>query len=99
MLNGVTDVHITILDLPGQLEKAKVNIEREGLSHRISCMPLNLLDHTKNFPRGMDVIWMSQFLDCFSKEDIGELLASQQRGHGDQYRTFYPGVTLGQAEI
>ena len=22
----------------------------------------------------MDVIWMSQFLDCFSKEDIGELL-------------------------
>ncbi len=68
------NVHITILDLPGQLEKAKVNIEKEGLSHRISCMPLNLLDHPKSFPRGMDVIWMSQFLDCFSKEDIAQLL-------------------------
>ncbi len=68
------DVHITILDHPGQLEKAKVNIEKEGLSHRITCMPMNLLDHTKSFPRGMDVIWMSQFLDCFSKQDIAELL-------------------------
>jgi len=68
------DVHITILDLPGQLEKAKINIEREGLSHRISCLPVDLLDHDKEFPAGMDVIWMSQFLDCFSKEDIAELL-------------------------
>ncbi len=68
------DVHITILDLPGQLEKARANIEKEGLSHRITCMPMNLLDHSKGFPKGMDVIWMSQFLDCFSKEDISELL-------------------------
>ena len=68
------DVHVTILDLPGQLEKAKINIEKEGLSHRISCVPLNLLDHTKRFPEGADVIWMSQFLDCFSMEDIAELL-------------------------
>ncbi len=43
------DVHITILDLPGQLEKAKANIEKEGLSDRISCLapesagPLNKL--------------------------------------------------------
>jgi len=37
-------------------------------------MPLNLLDHSKSFPGGMDVIWMSQFLDCFSKQDIAELL-------------------------
>ncbi|MDX2430059.1 MAG: methyltransferase [Bacteroides sp.] len=68
------DVHITILDLPGQLDKAKANIEKEGLSHRITCMPLNLLDHSKSFPGGMDVIWMSQFLDCFSMEDIAQLL-------------------------
>lgn len=68
------DVHITILDLPGQLDKAKANIEKEGLSHRITCMPLNLLDHSKSFPGDMDVIWMSQFLDCFSKEDIAQLL-------------------------
>jgi len=68
------EVHITILDLPGQLEKARANIEKEGLSDRITLMPVNLLDHTVGFPGGMDVIWMSQFLDCFSKADIGELL-------------------------
>jgi len=68
------DVHITILDLPGQLEKARANIEKEGLSDRISCLPMNLLDHSQDFPRGVDVIWMSQFLDCFSKEDIAQLL-------------------------
>jgi Dimerisation2-like domain/O-methyltransferase domain len=68
------DVHISILDLPGQLEKARVNIEKEGLSHRITCIPINLLDHSKSFPKGVDVIWMSQFLDCFSKEDIANLL-------------------------
>lgn len=68
------DVHITILDLPGQLEKARVNIEKEGLSERISLKALDLLDHAESFPRGMDVIWMSQFLDCFSREDITQLL-------------------------
>jgi len=68
------DVHISILDLPGQLEKARANIEKEGLSDRITCLPINLLDHSKSFPQGVDVIWMSQFLDCFSKEDIAQLL-------------------------
>lgn len=76
------DVHITILDLPGQLEKAKANIEKEGLSHRISLEPLNLLDHSKSFPKGMDVIWMSQFLDCFSQEDIAELLRRAREAFG-----------------
>ena len=68
------DIHVTILDLPGQLEKARANIEKEGLSDRITCMPMNLLDHGQQFPKGVDAIWMSQFLDCFSKEDIAQLL-------------------------
>lgn len=72
--NWDDDVHVTILDLPGQLEKAKMNIEEAGLAHRISCKSLNLLDHKISFPEGSDVIWMSQFLDCFSREDIAELL-------------------------
>lgn len=68
------DVRVTILDLPGQLEKARANIEKEGLCDRITCVPANLLDHGVSFPEGADVIWMSQFLDCFSKEDIAGLL-------------------------
>lgn len=66
--------NITILDLPGQLEKAYKNIENNNLQDRISGHPINLLDHSKPYPKGADVIWMSQFLDCFSQEDVVELL-------------------------
>ncbi|MFO7671827.1 MAG: class I SAM-dependent methyltransferase [Bacteroidales bacterium] len=82
------DVHITILDLPGQLEKAMTSIDHEGLSSRITCIPINLLDHSRNFPGGMDVIWMSQFLDCFSKEDILELLRRSREAMGSHSALF-----------
>ncbi len=68
------NVHVTILDLPGQLEVAKKNIQEKGFENRIDGYPINLLDHSKPFPKNSDVIWMSQFLDCFSQEDILELL-------------------------
>ncbi len=68
------DVHVAILDLPGQLNKAYKNIEQHGFSDRISGFPINLLDHSKPYPKDPDVIWMSQFLDCFSQEDVIELL-------------------------
>jgi hypothetical protein len=68
------DVSVTILDLPGQLAKAAENIENENFKDRISLFPVNLLDHSKPFPKDPDIIWMSQFLDCFSQEDILGLL-------------------------
>ncbi len=68
------DVHMTILDLPGQVKEAKENIHKAGLDDRISTHSLNLLDNSKPFPTGYDAIWMSQFLDCFSQEEILGLL-------------------------
>ncbi|MCF8374238.1 MAG: methyltransferase [Bacteroidales bacterium] len=68
------DATIAILDLPGQLEKANKNIEEHGFQDRINGHALNLLDHSIPFPKGFDTIWMSQFLDCFSQEDVLELL-------------------------
>ncbi len=68
------DIHMTILDLPGQVKDAKVNIHDFGLDDRISTHALNLLDNSKPFPTGYDAIWMSQFLDCFSQEEILGLL-------------------------
>lgn len=68
------DVNITILDLPGQLKVAEKNIKANNFENRISGFPINLLNHTKPYPKGYDVIWMSQFLDCFSQEDVIELL-------------------------
>ncbi len=68
------NINITILDLPGQLEMAAENIKENGFENRISGYPLNLLDHSIPFPKGQDFIWMSQFLDCFSQEDIVKLI-------------------------
>jgi O-methyltransferase domain len=68
------DVKVTILDLPGQLADAYVNIEENGFSDRIDGYAINLLDHSKKYPKGYDIVWMSQFLDCFSQADIVELL-------------------------
>jgi ubiquinone/menaquinone biosynthesis C-methylase UbiE len=69
------DVAVTILDLPGQLNVARRNIEERGFQDRISGQPIDLLDHSQPFPRGFDAIWMSQFLVCFSEEDVVRLLA------------------------
>ncbi len=67
-------VKVTILDLPGQLNTAKENIRNRGFEDRISLVSTDLLDHSIPFPKNNDIIWMSQFLDCFSQEDIVELL-------------------------
>lgn len=68
------DIHMTILDLPGQIKDANKNITNEGLSNNISTHALNLLDNSIPFPKGYDAVWMSQFLDCFSQQEILGLL-------------------------
>ena len=68
------NVKITILDLPGQLADAYKNINDKGLNERIDGYPIDLLDHSLPYPQNYDVVWMSQFLDCFSQDDIVELL-------------------------
>ncbi|MEP7144428.1 MAG: class I SAM-dependent methyltransferase, partial [Ferruginibacter sp.] len=64
------DIEITIMDLPGQLNVAKSKIEQLGLTERVSFLPVNILNETVKFPDGFDAIWMSQFLDCFSEDEI-----------------------------
>lgn len=68
------DVRIKILDLPVQLNVARKNAGARGLLDRIEFHPIDLLDTTQKIPQGADVIWMSQFLDCFSKEQIIAIL-------------------------
>jgi hypothetical protein len=63
-------VKITILDLPGQANVARKNIAEAGFEDRISAIDTNLLDNSIPFPKGRDIIWMSQFIDCFSLEEI-----------------------------
>ncbi|MBL0741280.1 methyltransferase [Chryseolinea lacunae] len=68
------DVNITIMDLPGYVEGAKGKLEELGYGHRISFHPGNVLDETQKFPQGFDAVWMSQFLDCFSDDEIVSIL-------------------------
>lgn len=68
------EVKITIMDLPGYVETAREQIEKKGFGDRISFYPCNILDESQKFPSGFDAIWMSQFLDCFSDEQIISIL-------------------------
>ena len=67
-------IHITIMDLPGQLNVARKRIDDLGLNDRVSFLPVNILDETAKIPNGFDAIWMSQFLDCFSEMEIVSIL-------------------------
>jgi hypothetical protein len=68
------EVTMTLLDLPIQLEVAQKNIEAAGHSARASLHPVDLLDQSRRFPGDQDVVWMSQFLSCFSLAQIGGIL-------------------------
>lgn len=68
------DVAVTILDLPGQAAIATKHVADLGLQQRIAIQSINLLDHSRPFPKGHDAMWMSQFLVCFAEEDIVKLL-------------------------
>ena len=77
------DVHVTIMDLPGQLDMARKNVESLGLSNRISFFENNILAGQKAFPQGFDAVWMSQFLDCFSEEEIISILGRAAEAMGE----------------
>ncbi|MEQ1552730.1 MAG: class I SAM-dependent methyltransferase [Ferruginibacter sp.] len=68
------DIHVTIMDLPGQLNVAKQKIADLGLNDRVSFLEANLLDESLKLEKGFDAIWMSQFLDCFSEPEIVSIL-------------------------
>lgn len=80
------DVNVTIVDLPGQIGMMKENVKGAEGAERISGYPTNILNQENQFPtvpmvqkdsadESWDAIWMSQFLDCFSEEEIYSILA------------------------
>jgi hypothetical protein len=67
-------VAVTIMDLPQQLEMMREQIAGKKGAERIFGHGVNLLDPNVPFPKGFESIWMSQFLDCFSEEEIVSIL-------------------------
>jgi len=70
------DVQVTIMDLPQQLGMMREQTAGKPGADRIDGYGINLLDDSQKFPsdRHFDAIWMSQFLDCFSEEEILSIL-------------------------
>ena len=69
-----SDVNITMIDLPGQLNKAKANVKAAGFEDRVKGHEIDWLSDNPQIPSDAETIWMSQFLDCFSKEEILKVL-------------------------
>ncbi len=70
------DVHVTIVDLPGQISMMQKNVDGKIGADRINGYATNILDTANQLPQGdWDAIWMSQFLDCFSEEEIFSILS------------------------
>jgi hypothetical protein len=67
-------VALHLVDLPGQLAVADTALTDAGVRERATLHPTNLLDPEAALPAGMDVIWMSQFLSCFSETAISTIL-------------------------
>lgn len=68
------DATVTIIDLPQQCKLAEDNIREKGYSNRIKTFPINILEKNIELPKEADLWWMSQFLDCFSAEQIENIL-------------------------
>lgn len=62
---------VTIVDLPGQSAMAQENLA--GVGDRCRFAPVNVLSDAA-WPTGATVVWMSQFLDCFSHSQIVSIL-------------------------
>jgi hypothetical protein len=67
-------VEIGIVDLPGLLTRTKKNLDEAGFKNRFKLFGSNILDDSTQLPEGYDIIWMSQFLDCFSEDQIKLIL-------------------------
>ena len=71
------EAEVTILDLPQQIGMMQANIKGKAGAERISGHAIDLLNEQACFPireGGLDAIWMSQFLDCFSMPQIVSIL-------------------------
>lgn len=68
------DIRMGIVDLPNMAKSTEASLAELGFGDRVSVHPSNMLDASTSLPTGYDAIWMSQFLDCFSEDEIVAIL-------------------------
>jgi len=79
-----TSLSVTIFDLPEQIALAEENIKKESLAARVHFHAGDVLDPQSKTPSGYDIVWMSQFLDCFKEEDIVTILKKVKKSMGEE---------------
>ena len=80
------NIELGLVDLQVQLNVAQKNIEVAGYSNRVTYHPHNILDNNLKLPKGYDVMFMSQFLDCFSDKEIVGILSKCHEALADNGR-------------
>ncbi|HJD75661.1 MAG TPA: acetylserotonin O-methyltransferase [Bacteroides reticulotermitis] len=81
-------VEVTIMDLPQQLEMMQQQTKELPKAARIHGHAANLLDPEIRFPTGFSAIWMSQFLDCFSEEEVTNILTRAAHSMNQESRLY-----------
>ncbi len=75
-LSHNSDINITMLDLPSNVDKIKDNYDLKNCKFH----PIDVLSDKPKYPDIKNsAILMSQFLDCFSKKDIAKILTDLSR--------------------
>lgn len=67
-------VEVGLVDLQVQLNVAIANLDNAGYSGRFEAHERDMLDPATQLPGGYDIIWMSQFLDCFADDEVIAIL-------------------------
>jgi SAM-dependent methyltransferase len=73
-LTRFPELQVGLVDLPPQLARARARLEGARLAGRAEFHPRDLLAPDVALPAGHDLIWMSQFLDCFQPDEIVAIL-------------------------
>lgn len=84
------DIHVTICDLPQQIGLMKQAVAGQEGADRIDGVGANMLDDSQELPKDKhyDVVWMSQFLDCFGEDEIVSILRRVKHVMDDDTRVY-----------
>ncbi len=82
------DISVVVVDLPEQITLLHKHMAGHPDTQRVTGVALDVLDPEASLPEFPDVIWMSQFLDCFSEDRISKILAKCSDALSTQGRLF-----------
>jgi len=87
-VSQIPGLEVTIVDLPDTLEVARKNVNEAGFGDRVHFFTADMLDSQQDLPNGFDAIWMSQFLDCFSENEIKSILERAARAMNEDAKLY-----------